>query len=145
MGDSLSYFNELAGGPRQGHKRLLGSNLDWGQDLLYLAEWCDAHPTACPIKLEVDSTTACEIVFRNKCNVNGPDHEADHRNGMPSPGWLAISLNKLFDETGSNRYLRDRRPVATAGYSIYVYHITLGDANRMRRDLGLPALPLDCQ
>jgi hypothetical protein len=32
----LSYFNELAGGPERGHEHLLGSNLDWGQDLLYV-------------------------------------------------------------------------------------------------------------
>jgi Dolichyl-phosphate-mannose-protein mannosyltransferase len=33
---SLSYFNELVGGPRQGHAYLLESNIDWGQDLLFL-------------------------------------------------------------------------------------------------------------
>ena len=27
-----------------------------------------------------------------------------------------------------------------AGYSIYIYHITLDDANRVRRELGLPEL-----
>jgi hypothetical protein len=27
-----------------------------------------------------------------------------------------------------------------AGYSIYIYHITLEDANRVRRGLGLPEL-----
>ena len=31
----LAYFNELAGGPEEGHRHLLGSNLDWGQDLLF--------------------------------------------------------------------------------------------------------------
>jgi hypothetical protein len=30
-----------------------------------------------------------------------------------------------------------------AGYSIYIYHITLEDANRVRRDLGLPDLTGD--
>jgi hypothetical protein len=34
----LSYFNELIGGPLSGPKHLLGSNVDWGQDLLYAAE-----------------------------------------------------------------------------------------------------------
>jgi hypothetical protein len=29
---SLSYFNELAGGPTNGHRHLLDSNIDWGQD-----------------------------------------------------------------------------------------------------------------
>ncbi|MEM6484579.1 MAG: glycosyltransferase family 39 protein [Pseudomonadota bacterium] len=33
---SLSYFNEAIGGPQNGAEHLLGSNLDWGQDLRYL-------------------------------------------------------------------------------------------------------------
>jgi len=32
---SLSYFNESIGGPLNGPRHLLGSNVDWGQDLLY--------------------------------------------------------------------------------------------------------------
>ncbi|MCI0464283.1 MAG: hypothetical protein L0Z62_45695 [Gemmataceae bacterium] len=32
------------------------------------------------------------------------------------------------------------RPVARAGYSIYVYHLSREDANHARRELGLPAL-----
>lgn len=36
---SLSYFNESVGGPLNGPHHLLGSNVDWGQDLLYLEEW----------------------------------------------------------------------------------------------------------
>lgn len=35
----LSYFNELAGGPRQGGRILADSNIDWGQDLRGLAEY----------------------------------------------------------------------------------------------------------
>ncbi len=30
----LAYFNEVAGGPENGYKHLLHSNLDWGQDFL---------------------------------------------------------------------------------------------------------------
>jgi hypothetical protein len=33
---SLSYFNEAIGGPCNGPDHLLGSNLDWGQDLKYV-------------------------------------------------------------------------------------------------------------
>ena len=29
----LAYFNELAGGPENGHRHLLGSSFDWGQDV----------------------------------------------------------------------------------------------------------------
>lgn len=33
---SLAYFNEGAGGPTNGYKHMLGSNLEWGQDYLTL-------------------------------------------------------------------------------------------------------------
>jgi len=33
----LAYFNEIAGGPQNGHGHLLHSNLDWGQDLLFVS------------------------------------------------------------------------------------------------------------
>ena len=36
---SLSYFNELIGGPLHGPMHLLGSNVDWGQDAKWLAMW----------------------------------------------------------------------------------------------------------
>jgi hypothetical protein len=35
----LAYFNDFVGGPNSGHKHLLGSSLDWGQDWLYLRNW----------------------------------------------------------------------------------------------------------
>ncbi|TWT37162.1 Dolichyl-phosphate-mannose-protein mannosyltransferase [Posidoniimonas corsicana] len=41
---SLSYFNETVGGPLNGAKHLLGSNLDWGQDYYYLESWCVTNP-----------------------------------------------------------------------------------------------------
>jgi len=34
----LTYFNALAGGPRHGYQHLLGSSLDWGQDLIELSK-----------------------------------------------------------------------------------------------------------
>ncbi len=36
--DHLTYFNEIAGGPRNGYKWLRDSNIDWGQDLKGLGE-----------------------------------------------------------------------------------------------------------
>ncbi|MCG8448579.1 MAG: glycosyltransferase family 39 protein [Pirellulales bacterium] len=39
---SISYFNETIGGPLNGHKHLLGSCVDWGQDLCYLKQWMDS-------------------------------------------------------------------------------------------------------
>jgi hypothetical protein len=39
----LQFCNELAGGPERGHRMLIDSNIDWGQDLIRLREYMDAH------------------------------------------------------------------------------------------------------
>lgn len=39
----LSYFNVLAGGPKHAADRFVDSNLDWGQDLVRLKLWMQAH------------------------------------------------------------------------------------------------------
>lgn len=39
----LAYFNELSGGPLSGHEHLLGSSLDFGQDLPLVYEWMRAN------------------------------------------------------------------------------------------------------
>jgi len=38
----LEYFNEVAGGPEGGHRWLIDSNLDWGQDLIRLSDYMKA-------------------------------------------------------------------------------------------------------
>ena len=37
--DYLAYFNQVAGGPKNGYKHLVDSSLDWGQDLPALRSW----------------------------------------------------------------------------------------------------------
>ena len=44
--DYLSYFNQYCGGPKNGHKVLLDSNLDWGQDLPALKEFMNKNQIA---------------------------------------------------------------------------------------------------
>ncbi len=90
---SLSYFNELAGGPLGGPKHLIYSNVDWGQDLLFLKRWLNDHPEAQPLKLAYfgyfDPTHA------------GIQYAAPEplvpavMNAPPAipPGWYAISVN----------------------------------------------------
>ena len=70
---SLSYFNELIGGPQRGHWHMENSNIDWGQDLLYLKRWLDRHPEASPLGLA--SGTTVVRVWRGlslRCLLRGP-------------------------------------------------------------------------
>ncbi|TMA81312.1 MAG: glycosyltransferase family 39 protein [Deltaproteobacteria bacterium] len=53
----LAYFNQLAGGPRQGYRHLVDSSLDWGQDLPGLARWLDRNvPSGTPVYLSYFGT-----------------------------------------------------------------------------------------
>jgi hypothetical protein len=47
----LAYFNWISGGPDRMPPRLIDSNLDWGQDLIGLRQWCRQHAPGQPIGL----------------------------------------------------------------------------------------------
>jgi len=53
---SLAYFNEFAGGPRNGAKHLLNSNIDWGQDLLHLERWIARQNSSRTVFLAFDNS-----------------------------------------------------------------------------------------
>jgi hypothetical protein len=133
------------GGPKGGHWHLENSNVDWGQDLLFLKRWLDAHPEA----------SGLGVAFGNNCDPKlagieythppaGPDArsgEVVHREPAgPLPGWYAVGVDQLHLPSRRHSYFLQFEPVATAGYSIWIYHITLADANQVRLRLGLPAL-----
>ena len=123
---SLSYFNEFIGGPMNGHKHLINSNIDWGQDLLFLKKWIKEHPEAKPLHL----------CYYGDCHPKdlGIDYPLPPINEMlkpdfqPAPGWYAISVNYLRgygwrQPKDGFSYFQSYEPDATAGYSIYIYHI----------------------
>lgn len=132
----LAYFNELAGGARNGHKVLLDSNLDWGQDLKGLKSWM--------IKNEVKKI---QFIYFGFHNVAAPRYYGIDAQFLPgswvsadatsnqfadASDYLAISANHLF----GRHYIRGARrvdflkpflslsPTATIGHSIYVYRIS---------------------
>ncbi len=126
---SLSYFNELVGGPTGGIMHLASSNTDWGQDLFYLKRWLDEHPEAQPLYLGWE-------VWPVDPGAAGISFTSPPRRG-PEPGWYAMSVNVIRSKQGQFAYFLDFKPVAMAGYSIYIYHVTPEEANRARRELGL--------
>jgi hypothetical protein len=158
---SLSYFNELAGGPEHGSEHLIDSNIDWGQDLLYLKDWCDDHPEAKPLGI------ACFSFFDSRVvglqfelpppwpPVKGVRDEIPPERQGPQPGWYAVSVNVLRGnrsplpdgkggwtpyQAQSYDYFQRFEPVGQVGYSINIYHIDILEANRVRRELNLPVL-----
>jgi len=131
---SLSYFNELAGGPRRGHEHLIDANIDWGQDLLYLREWIAAHPEARPLTVTYDGffDPAVAGVEFPRTPALPPDDARPEIIDQLQPGWHAVSINYLRHPSRMYDYLLHFEPVATAGYSIYIYHLTAEDIAQIR-------------
>ena len=160
---SLGYFNELAGGPHGGHHHLLGSNIDWGQDLYRLRRWLDRHPeAAADLQMayfnRIDARIAGLEWRLPPLGVTEDAEVTEAKAGEfgPHPGHFAVSIRFVrgnqagatdgeggyrFRPFRSYEYFQHFQPVAKAGYSIFLYHITPDQANAIRAQYGLPPLP----
>jgi hypothetical protein len=126
----LAYFNELAGGPANGFKELVDSNLDWGQDLKNLKLWLVAHDIKEPIYLcyfGMADPRYYQIAYYNM--PEGYFFEPKLGFEWLRPGGLfAISATNLQGVYASPAYrlalkqiLKRCRLVDVIGYSIFVY------------------------
>ena len=159
---SASYFNGLVGGPLGGPNHLIDANVGWGQDLLFLKQWYDQHPHARPLGLvyfgNMDPrVTGLEFFLpaRGSPSANVRCDQPEGTQG-PVPGWYAVDVSftrgmnrRVLDGQGKEAkpvtncdfsYFQHFQPVAMAGYSICIYHITLDEANRVRKRLGIQEL-----
>ena len=146
---SLGYFNEMAGGPAKGHAHLISPDADWGQDFLDLKRWMNRHPEASPMGM----TWSHYMLDPKWIGIDyvevPPGVVADRNYSLvqllelgPQPGWYAINVSALRSRGGEYAYFHYFEPVGHAGYSIQIYHITIDEANCIRRELGLPKLLL---
>lgn len=128
--DNLAFFNQLVGGPANGSKYLVDSNLDWGQDLKPLKAWMDRNGVA-KINLAYFGS-ADPAYYHIDCTYlpGSPFFVRDPSIRLPQlPGYVAVSATVLsgvyFDERGRAFYkaLRDQEPLADIGHSIHVYWV----------------------
>ncbi len=120
----LAFFNELVGGPRFGHRVLVDSNLDWGQDVKGLKRW-----------MAEKGIDKIQWIYFGYVN---PEYYGIDTVGLPggslgyvppstrsanTPRYLAVSANylALFPDQPFIKALADKKRVATIGYSIHVY------------------------
>ncbi len=129
----LAYFNELVGGPSNGYRYLVDSNLDWGQGLKHLKHylneqgvddvWLGYFGTADPAYYLQKAGIRYRSLFApgSSCPAEGfsPIN--------PAPGWYAISATVLqgpfSPEPDLFDWFRRHEPVAKVGYSIFVYRV----------------------
>ena len=129
--NTLTFFNRLVGGPRNGYKYLVDSNLDWGQGLKLLDRWM-ARQGVTDIGLAYFGTadpTYYGIDY--KALPATPSFVLDSIARPPEkptlPGYVAVSatvLSGVFHDPQWRlfyRGLHDKEPVAEVGNSILVY------------------------
>ena len=142
---NLSYFNESIGGPSHGAEHLLGSNFDWGQDLLPLKQWLDRHSEARPISIAyslpvwlVDPADLGIDYTVPAFGVASDDSDVPEEQLGPRPGWYAVFTGALHQPGHEYDYFRHFKPASMVGYTVYVYHISPEGAQRVRQEMGLP-------
>ena len=128
----LTFFNEIAGGPDNGYKILVDSNLDWGQELIGLRNYMTQenipsvklsyHGTADPTAYGVQYEPLPSYPYNQWTSDTVPDILLN-----PPAGVYAISANNLQGLRFKNHDLyatfRQRKPDAIVGHCIFIYRI----------------------
>ncbi|MFL5328553.1 MAG: hypothetical protein ACJ8C4_06530 [Gemmataceae bacterium] len=115
----LAFFNELAGGPSDGHRWLLDSNLDLGQDWYLLRDWIVSCPDRSPVRF-----AGWHLLSPATAGIRSQPFPSNR-----SSGWYVISVNLVQGmrtaeyEPDSVAYIREYRPVGRIGYTLWVYRL----------------------
>jgi hypothetical protein len=125
----LAYFNELAGGPSNGARWLVDSNLDWGQALRGLPRWLRARG--------IDRVNLCYFGTADPADYGFPYVPLPGCTAYGEtvatprlPGYVAISATHLAGvhfpselRAWYGRLLSRARLVGVIGHSIFVYEV----------------------
>ncbi len=128
----LTFFNRLAGGPEKGWHVLGFSNVDWGQDLLFVKKWVEAHPEKRPCWVDPhyygsDGTyfgLGAEPPPMRRLRTPGDPPTGIPRD-LPKPGWYIVNVLQLYDRPDSAGlgYFRYLKPEDRIAFSFLVYRI----------------------
>ena len=156
----LSYFNNVAGGASRGSEHLIDSNLDWGQDLILLQRWLQKNAPGEGIGVAYFGQINPQIFVLRKQPLQWylppalpgtlsslPAHDVTG----PRPGLYAVSASLVRGlpwrvytndswrwypfpaRENAFSYFQELNPVAQIGYSIFIYRVTVSDAERLAR------------
>ncbi|MDR1480535.1 MAG: glycosyltransferase family 39 protein [Planctomycetaceae bacterium] len=143
---TMSFFNSIAGGPHNGYKYLIDSNIDWGQDVFRFKKWLKQYEAKVR-GIHIKMRDRIADVFFMEDNYPDVPYSPVKVNGNserdcsgPLPGWFAISVQQIMERQERYRYFLELKPKYTIGYSIRVYHISFEQANVLRKKYELPEI-----
>ncbi|MEJ1365101.1 MAG: phospholipid carrier-dependent glycosyltransferase [Candidatus Sedimenticola sp. (ex Thyasira tokunagai)] len=128
----LAYFNEVAGGPENGYRYVVDSNLDWGQDLPALGDYLNQEGID-QVYLSWFGVARPErygIRYRPLPGFPLYQYSAEafaYNPYQPAPGLYAISATNLqgvfFKDNDTFAWFRDQESLARPGHSIFIYRV----------------------
>lgn len=111
----LSYYNEFVGSWKNGYKIATDSNYDWGQDLKRLKMWMENNNVN-RIYLDYFGGGSPKYYFGEKYI------SWRYEKGSPPQGsYFAVSANSLVGAEHLYYWLKDKKPIARAGSSIFIF------------------------
>jgi 4-amino-4-deoxy-L-arabinose transferase-like glycosyltransferase len=118
----LAFFNWPSGGPGNGPKYLVDSNIDWGQDVLKLKKYMVENNIP---RVEVCYFGRTEFWYYK---IDSGEIPPAGKDGSPPDfdGVAAVSVTPLmgvYVPPEQFAWLRERKPDAKIGYSIYLYDL----------------------
>lgn len=118
--DFLAYFNELIGGPSNGHKYLVDSDLDWGQGLIQVRDYMEANDLGV-VKFSYFGSVNPGVygIFLKPLS--------QEETLRPQKDVYLISVTNLYDVDSRDHqawsWARYREPTARIGRSVFVYDL----------------------
>ena len=136
----LAYFNEIIGGPENGYKYLVDSNIDWGQDLKGLNKYIQKNDISDVILSYYGSGVPDKVGFEFQDMYSfGLWGKKDHVNPPhPRKEILAVSVTNIqglyLGKIGHDVFywLKDKKPIDNIGHSIFIYDVTEDVASHER-------------
>ncbi len=124
----LAYFNELVGGPREGYRALVDSNVDWGQSFKALATWMRGEGIDhVSLSYYTWIDPAAYGIDYTPLPPAGGESATFPRPFDPAPGVYVISATPLEGVMVANpdlyAWFREREPTAQPGYGLLVYDV----------------------
>jgi len=121
----LAYFNEAFGGPREGYRYLADSNIDWGQDLLFLKDdVTDRRTQGFSVYGDVFGTVRPEDIGFDLPSI--PDIETIKEARTPTTVYLSVNrylLRSVAHPDGLYTWLQNRAPDRIIGVSILAFDL----------------------
>ena len=128
----LAYFNPLGGGPKEGWRILVDSNIDWGQDLIGLRRWMEREGVE-RVKLSWFGSAPPEAYEVAHELLPGLPHgfslweDPPFDTEQPEPGVYAISVTNLVGAVLPNpelyAWFLGRPPDDRIGHSVFIYRV----------------------